>query len=101
MGTWISLGIAVHGNRLTASIDGQMVAAVQDFTYDSGSVGLGSGFHYSAFDNITIKPLGLLPYGLAAFSSFTNGQLEWKESGWFGFAFTCTRNIDVTHLARY
>jgi hypothetical protein len=107
---WQELTLACLGSKLTATINGQVVAALTDSTYDSGSAALGSGFHHAAFDDFKIKALAPLPqelvpgHTLAAFTTFTDVKLEVARSGWFGFAFTVmnsTSALTVSHLARF
>ena len=51
-----TLGFTVKGSTLTGSVDGAQVFSVQDSTFGAGQVGLGSGYHYAAFDNFSVKP---------------------------------------------
>lgn len=62
---WRNLSLEVDTNILTAIIDGKVVAKVQDDTFDSGSAGLGSGFHYAAFDAVSVVPLRPTPTEVA------------------------------------
>jgi hypothetical protein len=105
---WQELTLACLGNKITATVNGRVVADMTDVTLDSGSAALGSGFHYAAFDDFSITALAPTPeelapgHKLAAFSIFTGVKLEREQSGWFGFAFTVLKpSLAVSHLARF
>ena len=114
---WVNLSLACNGSTIRATINGVQVASLQDQTLDSGSAGLGSGYHYAAFDSVAILPLRPTPDAilapvavaaatpaprrLVAVSSFTNVQRTTDMDGWFGMAFTATRAVTVTDVSRY
>ena len=53
---WHMLSLEVVGSSITASVDGQKVAAVTDTKYQHGMVALGSGWHLAYFDSFSIAP---------------------------------------------
>jgi galactosylceramidase len=54
---WHRLGLKFQGNRITAMVDGKAVGTATDSTYKRGLAGLGCGWHFSYFDNFTIRPI--------------------------------------------
>ena len=77
LGTWYNLTLAVNVDEITASVDGVRVATVHDGTFDSGSAGLGSGFHYAAFDSVGVVPLR--PYVAHAAMAHTPDGVQHKS----------------------
>lgn len=58
IGHWHRLGLSFEGDKITASVDGQMVTKVQDSAYDAGQIGLGlTGYDLDQFDNLSITPV--------------------------------------------
>jgi hypothetical protein len=56
-GAWHQLSLAVQGDEITASLDGQALATVLDNTYPAGQVGLATSPWVTAqFDNLTVTP---------------------------------------------
>lgn len=57
-GEWHRLGLTFAGERITASIDGRQVAAVDSPVHASGQVGLGvSPWQNARFDNLSVEPV--------------------------------------------
>jgi hypothetical protein len=54
---WHELLLTADGSKLTASVDGALLATVQDTSFDSGSAALGSGFHLAAFRAFNLTAL--------------------------------------------
>ena len=52
---WNTIQLDTRGNKIKASINGQVVADIIDTTYTHGMVGLGSSYNLVDFDNIEIK----------------------------------------------
>jgi hypothetical protein len=52
---WHTLGLAAKGPLLTGSLDGAQLFAISDSKFSAGQVGIGSGYHYAAFDNFAVK----------------------------------------------
>ena len=58
IGRWRRLGLLFDRDIITASVDGQRIAKVQDDSYDAGQIGLGlSGYDLDQFDNLSITPI--------------------------------------------
>jgi galactosylceramidase len=53
---WHTLALRFNGDRITAEIDGQAVAAVTDATYALGACALMSGWNQAYFDNFKLNP---------------------------------------------
>jgi hypothetical protein len=52
---WHSLSLAAKGGALAASVDGAQVwAGATDGKFASGQVGIGSGYHFAAFDDFSL-----------------------------------------------
>ena len=49
---------AFLGDRITAAIDGQSVAAVRDSKFFRGMAGIGNNYNYGQYDNFEIRPIG-------------------------------------------
>jgi O-glycosyl hydrolase len=57
-GTWHRLGLGFSADRVTASLDGVRLAAVQTPVHASGQVGLGvAPWHHAEFDNLSVTPV--------------------------------------------
>lgn len=55
--TWHRLGLTFSGDRITASVDGHVVARVDSQTHASGQVGLGvSPWKQAEFDGLSVTP---------------------------------------------
>ncbi|MEX1116616.1 MAG: hypothetical protein WEB53_15330 [Akkermansiaceae bacterium] len=52
---WHQLNLRCMGDHITASIDGKIIAQIQDSTYQRGLAGITSGFHPAVFDNLELK----------------------------------------------
>jgi len=52
-----NMKLTLIGNKITAFINEQQVAAVTNSTYQAGFVAVGSSFNYVQFDNFKITPL--------------------------------------------
>jgi O-glycosyl hydrolase len=58
-GTWQHLALTFSGAAITAAINGATVTTVNDSTYASGYVGLGTaGYQTDQFDNLSVTPVG-------------------------------------------
>ena len=58
-GTWQHLALTFSGAAITAAINGTTVTTVNDSTYASGYVGLGTaGYQTDQFDNLSVTPVG-------------------------------------------
>lgn len=53
-GGWIRLGMVFAGDTIGSVVGGQTVAQTQDTSVLAGMVGVGSGFHGAAFDNLLV-----------------------------------------------
>ena len=51
---WHTLALKFRGTNIQASIDGQVVADLNDGTYSAGMAGIGCGWHQAQFDNFRI-----------------------------------------------
>jgi galactosylceramidase len=80
---WHELLLTADGSKLTASVDGALLATVQDTSFDSGSAALGSGFHLAAFRAFNLTALRPpAPAAVAATSPTgggTHGGLQVRE----------------------
>jgi galactosylceramidase len=56
-GPWRRLSLRFAGSRITASIDGQVVAELDDQSFEHGSAGLCSGWNVASFDRFVVEPL--------------------------------------------
>jgi hypothetical protein len=54
VGSWHTLALKFSGPRIVAHVDGVEIAAVEDRTYSTGPVGLGTGWNTALFDNFSI-----------------------------------------------
>ncbi|SDS38334.1 galactosylceramidase [Paenibacillaceae bacterium GAS479] len=52
--TWHHLKLSFSGTDIKGYIDGQLVASLNDSTYASGMVGLGSGYNYAQYNSISV-----------------------------------------------
>ncbi len=52
---WHTLMLETKGNKITATINGIVVAQITDATYKHGMAGLGSSFNIVDFDNFMVK----------------------------------------------
>ncbi|MEN9840566.1 MAG: hypothetical protein RL376_366 [Verrucomicrobiota bacterium] len=75
--TWHTLGIRASGPHIEASLDDRTLAKVSDRARPRGQVGLGSGYHPAAFDDLAIT--GHTPTDLALGASATASSV-WDES---------------------
>ncbi|OCT15346.1 hypothetical protein A8709_14750 [Paenibacillus pectinilyticus] len=53
--TWHNLKLSFHDTNIKAYIDSQQVASVTDNTFLYGMVGLGSGWNYAQYDNVSVN----------------------------------------------
>jgi hypothetical protein len=51
-----TLELTVDGTSISASVDGTQLFSVSDSTYTAGLAGVGSGYHFAAFDNFAVTP---------------------------------------------
>jgi hypothetical protein len=51
---WHRVVLKFHGQQITASIDGNPIAAVTDSAHDRGMFGLGTGWKRGQFDNLAV-----------------------------------------------
>ncbi|MGG1516346.1 hypothetical protein ABE504_13080 [Paenibacillus oryzisoli] len=52
---WHTMQLSFRSTNIKAYIDGTLVASVDDGTYASGAAGLGSGYNYAQYDNMSIR----------------------------------------------
>ncbi len=52
---WHHLELAFHGSEIKASIDGALVAQVDNKTHDHGMAGIGSAWNQAQFDNFSVR----------------------------------------------
>jgi hypothetical protein len=50
-----NLMLRCQGQRITALLDGRVLAEIDDATYRNGLAGIGSSFHPVAFDNFSVR----------------------------------------------
>jgi hypothetical protein len=55
-GTWHNLALGLKGNEITASVDGQKVACVQNDIRKNGMIYLISSYAPNCFDNVSVTP---------------------------------------------
>lgn len=61
-GTWHRLALRFRGEEITASLDGEVLATVQDSSHTTGQAGLRvSGFDRAQFDDFEVTPTGHWP----------------------------------------
>ena len=61
-GTWHALALRFYGTTVTAFLDGQQLASVQDGTHTTGQVGFQvSPWQHAQFDNLSVVPDGPAP----------------------------------------
>jgi len=53
-GEWHHLRLVFHGQEIRASVDGRVVAQVQDGSHTSGMFGIGSDWNRAQFDNLAV-----------------------------------------------
>ncbi len=53
-GEWNKVALGFHGDRITASVNGKVIARVKDAEYTKGIAGLGTGWNTARFDNFEI-----------------------------------------------
>jgi hypothetical protein len=51
---WHRVVLKFHGQQITASIDGNQIAAVTDNAHDRGMFGIGTGWNRGQFDNLAV-----------------------------------------------
>jgi hypothetical protein len=51
---WHRVALKFHGQQITASIDGNQIAAVTDSAHDRGMFGIGTGWNRGQFDNLAV-----------------------------------------------
>lgn len=78
--TWHHLKLAFTGNNIKASINGVIVADVQDGAYTSGLVGIGCGRHGTRFDNFFVAPRHRGPMNLAPGATATASSVWQNDS---------------------
>jgi hypothetical protein len=62
VGTWHRLALRFHGERVTALLDGTVLATVEDGDHTTGHVGLRvGGWHRAQFDNLRVVPTAPWP----------------------------------------
>ena len=52
--TMRTLSVTMVGSKITASVDGKVVAAVTDTTHLHGMAAVGSGWHLAYFDDFSL-----------------------------------------------
>ena len=50
-----TLTLGVVGQAITAKVDGAVIWSGNDGSYSAGQVAIGSGYHFAAFDNFSVK----------------------------------------------
>ncbi len=56
-GRWRRLELAMHGDRITATVDGRQVAAIDDPRWPAGMAGVGTGWNLGGFDNFAVTAI--------------------------------------------
>jgi Glycosyl hydrolase family 59 len=51
---WQQLELVFQGNRLSASLDGKVLASVQDDAHTHGMFGIGTGWNHAQFDDVSV-----------------------------------------------
>jgi len=54
---WHNLKLSFAGSSITVFVDKQQVTNVNDSTYTSGLVGLGTGWNYAEFSDLKVEPI--------------------------------------------
>ncbi len=52
---WRRLALSFHGSAISASIDGKVLARVNDGSHQKGMAGFGSGWNRASFDNFAVE----------------------------------------------
>lgn len=56
-GTWHHLELTFHGSRVTALMDGNALASIEDSRHTHGMIGIGTAWNHAQFDNVSVmKP---------------------------------------------
>jgi len=77
--TWISLAMGFNGSHVSASINGDQVASVNNSDHQSGQVGFGIlGWQVGQFSNLSITP-GTPAYAPTAIVPFISVSGAWTE----------------------
>lgn len=53
---WHRLELNFHGGQISASLDGSLLATVEDSRHTHGMFGLGAGWEHVQFDNVSVEP---------------------------------------------
>ena len=53
-GNWRHLELAFRGDRVSASLDGKVLASIHDDAHTQGMFGIGTGWNRAQFDNVSI-----------------------------------------------
>ncbi|MBM9434884.1 ricin-type beta-trefoil lectin domain protein [Streptomyces bryophytorum] len=57
LNTWHTMALGFSGDRITATLDGVTLGAVNDNSYGSGQIGFGvAGYQTDQFDNLSVTP---------------------------------------------
>jgi hypothetical protein len=51
---WRKIELVFRGNRISASLDGKVLASVHDNAHTHGMFGIGTGWNHAQFDNVSI-----------------------------------------------
>ena len=54
-GRWHTMLLAFQGNRISASLDGKLLASVTDRTHPHGMVGVGTGWNTAQFNRLSVQ----------------------------------------------
>ena len=52
---WHQIALSFAGTKVTASLDGRQLAAVEATAHSHGMIGLGSEWNHVQFDNLSVK----------------------------------------------
>lgn len=52
---WLRMELAFQGNQITASLNGKVLASVQDTAHTQGMIGIGTGWNRAQFDGVSVK----------------------------------------------
>jgi hypothetical protein len=74
---WHTLALSAGGDRITASLDGTVLADVRSTGRPWGQAGFGSGYHAASFDDL--KVTGTTPEDLAR-GSVATASSQWDDS---------------------
>ena len=102
LNTWHTLELTVYQTNFIGTIDSVQVFNLDDSTFDHGTIGLGSGWHFASFDNFVFNQVGPgTPSNLVLYTQYLDAGATQIVDALVGMIIIPQTSVSIAGLCRF